>query len=272
MKKNYYLFMKLFTIFLIFLFACSSEKKISKEAKINNQNDKNPFEQIIGIYWMSKYIPTSHHQGFMFTSKNSFTGFDGCNTFKGSFSYDNLSGFKLKNMPTTELKCQEGKKKFDNSFFYSAFSFEIKENQIIFYDKEKKEIKCLVSLQNIEEKEKNIFLGEWKMTESNHEYFKSVQKNKTEPYLRLLKNLSFVICYHHDKSKGWTQINYFAGYYNFNKKDVFFYVNSMATASAMDSGEDTTLAYSLKDANFWEFKNDKIVIKNQDIYFIFEKL
>lgn len=263
--------MKLFTIFLTFLFACSSEIKLSEESKTNNQNHKNPFEDIIGIYWMSKYVPESRNQGFMFTSKNTFTGFDGCNTFQGGFSYDNSSGFILKNMPTTELRCREDNKKFDNSFFYAAFSFEIKQNQIIFYNKEKKEIKRLVALQSMEEKEKNIFLGEWKMTESNHEYFKLVQKNKSEPYLRLLKNLSFVICYHQDKSKGWRQLNYFAGYYNFNQKDVFFYVNSTATASAMASGEDAILAHSLKGASFWEFKNDKIVMKNQDIYFVFEK-
>jgi heat shock protein HslJ len=264
--------MKLLNIFPLFLVACSFtlESQAQKTSKVGTPTDK-----IIGIYWMTaqeKEANTSRKQGFSFSDSRNFTGYDGCNSFYGSFTYSEKEGFRIKNIITTELECIEKAPLFQTGFFYSAKSFEVKQNELFFYDAHKKEVARFVSFTNPDKKELPVPTGDWKMVDSNHQYFQTVQQAKREPYLRLLKDRRFVVCYNNDKSKSWTEVNYFAGYCNANEKQLFFQINANASVLSMPEGEDSYLAQSLQYAQTWEMKGKQLVIKNGETYFVFEKL
>jgi hypothetical protein len=83
------------------------------------------------------------------------------------------------------------------------------------------------------------------VVETNAPNFEAVKAENREPWLRLSKDGSFVVCYHKDK-KDWRSINYFAGKYNMTRDKLFFAIDSNAGVLSMPNGEDGQLAYNTK--------------------------
>jgi heat shock protein HslJ len=272
--------MRIISFLSFLLFACSPNPDANAQKKASSHKEKSPIENIVDIYWMTAQERESTNpkkQGFAFRSANSLKGFDGCNTFHGGFTYTEKEGIKMKNLIATELKCPSDKQLFETSVFYGVKSLEVKGGELIFYNAQKKEIARFVSFTNPDKKDLPLPAGEWKMVESNHEHFKTVQKAGCEPYLRLKQDRSFVICYQKDKSKGWTEVNYFAGICQADAKRLFFEVDATASVLSVDmpEGEDSQLAHALKDVHLWEEKEGKLIFKYDklnELYFVFEKL
>jgi|GEM_PF-4961045 len=232
-------------------------------------------DDIIGIYWfpLSEKGVANPRKGFMVTSRNNLRGHDGCNAFWGDFVYTPEKGFKIKSLIHTELKCMDKDSLFSVSFLYQAYSFEMQEQEIVFFDKNKQEITRLFSFVNVKEKSETLPTGDWKVVESNVPDFQSVKEVGREPYLRLMKGRRFTVNYNKDK-QNWTKLNYFSGYCNMDKenRNIHFVVNAEAASLAMPNGEDSQVAHHFKMAQYWELKDKQLIIRSGEHYFVLEKL
>ncbi len=264
------------SLFLLF-FSCSFSTNEAQNTEIGIKNDnKNLFDNIKGIYFMPQSElekKTSPKRGLVFHNNKSFQGYDGCNTFYGEFSFDEKQEkFQIKSIKSTELRCRNNDDLFKTDFFYATKSFEIKNNGIIFYDKDKKVVNALFSLVDLDKTPLNIPIGKWKMTKSNSQFFEMVYKNKCEPHIEITKNRRFVLCYDKNKKENWKKTNYLEGYSNFNQNTVFFYTDASVSVGQDLEGNDGELAHLVLYAQNWTLENNTLTLKNGETFFIFEKI
>jgi hypothetical protein len=238
------------------------------------QKKKHPLARLFGIYLMPESelsrLPSAR-KGLIFANEEGLSGSDGCNSFWGKYSYSATEGFKIGEIASTEKKCLREEDSFSPRMLSAAKTFHIEKNRVIFYGVDGRETGRLFAVENLEASQ-TLPAGDWKLVACNHPLFEAVRKEKREPFLRVEADKQFVVCYHNEKKGDWRSINYFAGHYNVGEANFMFHINATAGALSMPEGEDAQLAEELRNVSTWALKDKRLIFRQGELEFIFEKL
>jgi heat shock protein HslJ len=104
----------------------------------------NDISKIVGIVWKAE----GKEGDIVFKDDKTLGGYDGCNSYGGSYTFTPKKGFDVRNLVSTERFCEPQDNMFQYGFLYSATEFRLKKKTLIFYNKDRKVVARLQQQKN----------------------------------------------------------------------------------------------------------------------------